>query len=237
MKRFLLGGMLILVALGGLAAPVSAGVDNFTFKEFIGDYYLSRDDEGRARLRVVETFVAEFPEFNQNKGLYRAIPASYDGRSVDVQVESLTRGGQPEPIYDQRAENGYWVVETGDDNYVRGEQTYVLTYTIRDIVKDFGGHQEAYGDTVGTNWQQPFGREGWCRADRQAALHRPDGQRRLSDQLESPSDVRAVGATFVGEGELFRQSQRYDSDGHGRAREGFRRVPRGPFHADGGVCD
>ncbi len=158
MKRLLLGGMLVLISLGGLAAPVSAGVDDFTFKEFVGDYYLSRDDEGRARLRVVETFVAEFPEFNQNKGLYRAIPATYDGHSVAVQVESLTRGGQPEPIYDQRAENGYWVVETGDDTYVRGEQTYVLTYTIRDIVKDFGGHQEAYGDTVGTNWQQPFGR-------------------------------------------------------------------------------
>lgn len=159
MKRYILliTGLIITVGVALAPQAVQAGVDDFTFKDFEGHYYLSRDTEGRSMMRVVETFTAEFPDFDQNKGVVRAIPGEYDGHSVSVKVLSLKRNGTTEPIYRQYQSNDHWVVETGDDTYVRGNQTYELTYTVRDVTKDFGDHQELYWDTVGTGSSQSFG--------------------------------------------------------------------------------
>lgn len=157
MKRFgfmlLTASFLLAVASG---ASVGASVSEPTPREFTGDYYLSKDGDGRAKLKVVEEFIVEFPEYDKNKGMVRVIPSSYDGHSLDIQVESLTRGGNPEPIYSQKFENGYLVIETGDESYVKGMQVYMLTYTMRDMLKDFGSYQEFYGDTIGVNWDYQF---------------------------------------------------------------------------------
>ncbi|WP_447587764.1 hypothetical protein [Microbacterium lacticum] len=59
------------------AAP--AGVDDFTFDSFDADYTLTRADDGTSRLRAVETIVAVFPETDQNRGIRRAIPDTYQG--------------------------------------------------------------------------------------------------------------------------------------------------------------
>lgn len=157
MKRFFLAVSALLLGCLAFSATVSANVQNFNFKEFVGDYYLSKDIDGRATLKVVEKFTAQFPEFNQNKGVVRAIPKVYDGHSVSVNIESLLRNGKTEPIYDQYTQNNYLIIETGNDDYVRGDQTYTLTYTLRDVIKDFGTHQEFYWDTIGTQSSQRFG--------------------------------------------------------------------------------
>lgn len=138
------------------AQALRADANDFTFGEFVGDYTLSMDEEARSSLHVVETFTAEFPDHDQNKGVVRAIPLNYDGHPVSVRVESLTRNGAPEPIYDQERSGGYLHVSTGDDDYVRGDQTYKLTYTLRDVTIDHGEHQEFYWDTIGTQSSQPF---------------------------------------------------------------------------------
>lgn len=135
---------------------VSASVNSFYFSDFSGDYYLSRDNDGRSKLRVVETLTAEFPDFDQNKGIERAIPSVYDGHSVSFHLESLTRNGQPEPVYSQITQNNNVVIGTGTDDYVRGTQTYQFTYTLSDVTKDFGDHQEFYWDINGTEWSQYF---------------------------------------------------------------------------------
>ncbi|MCR2828422.1 DUF2207 domain-containing protein, partial [Microbacterium sp. zg.Y909] len=44
---------------------VSADVDDFTFDSLDADYTLTRAEDGTSRLRVVETFVAEFPDIDQ----------------------------------------------------------------------------------------------------------------------------------------------------------------------------
>lgn len=137
--------------------PVSANVNDFSFSDFSVDYYLSRDDEGRSTMKVVETLTAEFPEFDQNKGIERAIPLKYDDHWVSLDFLSLTRNGRPEPIYEQRTESDNKVIATGTDDYVRGNQVYQFTYTLRDVTIDFGDHQELYWDTNGTGWSQPFG--------------------------------------------------------------------------------
>lgn len=160
MKRLAVWVMLLTTAvalsLAMLTQSTHASVNDFYFKNFKADYYLSKDDDGRSTMRVVEEFTAVFPDFNQNKGVVRAIPRVFDGHPLSVHVDSLTRGGQPEPIYDQENQNHNLLVSTGDDSYVRGEQTYVLSYTLRDVIRDLGDHQELYWNTVGLQHDQAF---------------------------------------------------------------------------------
>lgn len=131
-------------------------VDDFEFSSFEADYYLSADDEGRSRLRVVEQLTAEFPDYDQNKGIVRQIPITYQGRPVGFELESVQRNGQEEPIYDQSTESGSRIIELGTDEYVHGRQVYEITYTMGDVTRDFGDYQEFFWDTNGTEWRQPF---------------------------------------------------------------------------------
>ncbi len=133
-----------------------ASVNDFKFTSFDADYYLSKDSEGHSSLKVVERLTAEFNNYNQNKGIERAIPKNYDGHSTSFKLLSLTRNGQTEPVYEQRDESNFVVVATGTDDYVNGSQQYVFTYTLRDVIKNFGDHQELYWDTNGTGWSQQF---------------------------------------------------------------------------------
>lgn len=134
----------------------SASVNDFKFSSFEADYYLSKDSEGHSTMKVVEKLTAEFVNFNQNKGIERAIPIYYDGHSVSFQLKSLTRNGQTEPIYDQKQDGDFEIISTGTDEYLNGTQAYVFTYTLRDVVKNFDNHQELYWDTNGTGWTQQF---------------------------------------------------------------------------------
>lgn len=145
-----------LAFVGFMPNSVNADVNDFSFSSFDVDYYLSKDNEGRSTMKVVERLTAEFANKNQNKGIERAIPRKYDGHPVSFELESLTRNGQPEPIYEQSKESNFIVIATGTEEYVNGTQEYIFTYTLRDVVKSFDDHQELYWDTNGTGWSQKF---------------------------------------------------------------------------------
>jgi uncharacterized membrane protein YgcG len=134
-----------------------ANVQNFRFRSFEADYYLSKDDEGRSKMRVVETLVAEFPDFNQNKGLVRDIPISYQGRPLSLSFVSLKRNGQPEPIYENTIVNNRRRISTGTDDYVLGTQTYEFVYEVRDVTRDFEEYHELFWNVNGLDWAQQFG--------------------------------------------------------------------------------
>lgn len=149
----------------GLAfvSPVSAvNVNNFTITNYDMKMSLSRDDEGRSRLKTVETITAQFPNYDQNRGIERAIPANYDGHNVSLEVESVTKpDGSAWEYTTYRDRNDNLVVRIGNaDRYVHGQQTYVITYTQRDVTKSYTdtGKDEFYWDTNGTEWQVPIGR-------------------------------------------------------------------------------
>jgi uncharacterized membrane protein YgcG len=138
--------------------PAHADVNSFSFSDFEADYYLSKDDSGRSTMTVTEQLTAQFPLTDQNKGIVRALPMSYDDHSVSLNFDnsSLTRNGLPEPVYDRSIENGNLNISTGTEQYVHGAQTYKYTYHMRDVTKDFDDHQELYWDTNGTEWTQSF---------------------------------------------------------------------------------
>ena len=144
---------------GSVSAAVATDTSNFSFALYAGEYYLGRDDAGHSTLRTVETFVAEFPDFDQNRGIIRAIPNDYDGVPLHTTVESVT-DAQGEPVYFETEINGgFTELALGTDEFVRGTQTYVISYTQQNVVRAFAdtNDDELYWDTNGTGFDQPFG--------------------------------------------------------------------------------
>jgi hypothetical protein len=124
------------------------------------DYSLSRDPDGTSRLDVVETFVAEFPLFDQNRGIVRAIPDRYLDIPQETVVVSVTDGTGAALPFETVSTREFLELALGTDNYVQGRQTYVISYTQRHVVGAFAdtASDEFYQDVNGIGHDQPFGR-------------------------------------------------------------------------------
>lgn len=161
MKRIIAAVLIACGVLAGIALPATAAnVNNFSIAEYQIKMDLRKDDANHSLLRTTETIVANFPEVEQNRGIERAIPKIYDGHGVNLTIESVTRTDGTAwnyTTYDD--DNDNLVVRIGDaDKYVLGSQTYVITYTQRDVTKYFqdNNRQEFYWDTNGTEWLVPI---------------------------------------------------------------------------------
>ncbi len=159
MKRLLLGGLLLL-GLVFQAAPVyAANSNNFTIKNYDIQYTLKRGSDGHAKLRTIETITAEFPNYDQNHGIERAIPTTYNNHPTNLKIVSVEHSDGTPWNYTTYESNGNTVVRIGDaSNYIHGEQTYVLTYTQQDVTHYFADTKsdEFYWDTNGTEWAVPI---------------------------------------------------------------------------------
>ncbi|WP_294180793.1 DUF2207 domain-containing protein [uncultured Schumannella sp.] len=151
-------------------APVSVvgapnqvtGVNDFVFSSLDVEYELGRDDDGRSTLRTVEHFVAVFPDYDQNRGMIRAIPALYDGHSTRLDVVSVTDETGAPREFELGTDGDFRTITIAVPlgQYVYGEQHYVIEYTQQDVTKYFAdtNDDEFYWDVNGTGWAQPFGR-------------------------------------------------------------------------------
>ena len=147
-------------AVTGIEAPgAPADVDDFEFESFDGEYFLDVDDRGHSTMRVVETIVAIFPEFDQNRGIIRAIPMTYLEAPLDVTMVSITDENGDSVYFERHDYEGFAEFWLGTDEFVHGRTTYVLEYTMRNVVGHFAdsGGDEFYWDINGDGWQQPFG--------------------------------------------------------------------------------
>lgn len=158
MKALLSVFAVVLGALG-ITSVTHAGVDDFVIASYDIHYTLSRDAENRSLLTTDEKIVAQFPDFDQNHGIERAIPTSYDGHSTSLSVRSVVDENGNSLNYTTYDSNSNTVVRIGDkDTYVHGTHTYVITYIQRDVTKFFQntGKTEFYWDTNGTEWRVPI---------------------------------------------------------------------------------
>ncbi|HKP08586.1 MAG TPA: DUF2207 domain-containing protein [Microbacterium sp.] len=140
------------------ALRVSTSVDDFAYDSFEADYWLGRGAGGRSELFTTETLIARFPDYDQNKGIVRWLPKADSGVAHDTRVVSVTgAGGAPIPWWTEEDEDFVYVL-TGDDSYVRGAQTYVISYIMSDVVLRYEDTvaDEFYWDTIGTDHAQPF---------------------------------------------------------------------------------
>ncbi|TFC36255.1 DUF2207 domain-containing protein [Cryobacterium sp. TMT2-42-4] len=143
----------------GMPLAASADTGDFTFTSFEADYYLSRDDAGHSTLRTVETFVAQFPNFDQNRGMVRLLPNDYNGVPLNTTVESVTDATGAPVNFETTDQGSVTEVPLGTDEFVRGQQTYTITYTQQNVVRAFADtdDDELYWDTNGTGFDQSFG--------------------------------------------------------------------------------
>lgn len=136
-----------------------AGVDDFGYESLTVDYFLSRNSEQHATLTTVETFVAIFPDSDQNRGIIRAIPNDYDGVPLRTSVQSVVDENGVAVPFDAEVYNGFTELALGTDDFVHGRTTYVITYTQENVVRAFSdtNSDEFYWDVNGTGFSQPFG--------------------------------------------------------------------------------
>jgi uncharacterized membrane protein YgcG len=159
MKRLFFGLIvtaLLSVSQFGLA---SASTSDFTIKDFQADYYLDVDNSGRSTLKTVETITAGFPQIDQNHGIERALPLSYDGHITSLKIQSVNDASGAKLPYGTMRQNDNMVLRIGDPNeYVHGSQTYVITYTQRNVTRYFSDTKddEFYWDVNGVGWSQTF---------------------------------------------------------------------------------
>lgn len=141
------------------ATVVQAGVNDFTFRSLDVDYTLTRAEDGTSRLHVVERFVAEFPEADQNHGMRRTIPDTYNGQPLRPELVSVTDDTGAPRDAEVDSDDGMWSVTSREDGFVHGAQTYVFTYDLSNVTWDFPktGTEEFYWDVNGVDWGQDFG--------------------------------------------------------------------------------
>lgn len=155
----------------------AASAQDFYFKDFTADYYLTKQEDGTSNLHVKETMTAVFPETDQNHGITRIIPFTNQGganRTIGSQSDmhlTVLRNSDPEPVANVETSFDSYVIYVGSaDTYVHGEQTYTLEYDYTDVITEFdqfGNNvsgqdsatkvfQELYWDTNGNGWRQTF---------------------------------------------------------------------------------
>jgi len=145
-----------------VAAPASADTSDFTFDSMDVTYTLSQEPDGTAHLEVVETIVARFPDFDQNRGILRAIPRVNQGIDLDPQIRSVVDENGTDVFWEEYGSDDEFVVlALGTDEFVYGPTTYVISYSLDNVVTNFTDPEpldEFYWDVNGTGWDQPFGR-------------------------------------------------------------------------------
>src|SRR5690606_9170974 len=112
----------------------SADVDDFSYSSWDSQYEVSLDADGHAQAHVTETLVAEFPQFDQNKGIIRGYPERLEGAGLGLEILSVKDAEGRDVPYETEHEDGMLLVLTGDDEYVHGPTTYVIESTMRDFM-------------------------------------------------------------------------------------------------------
>lgn len=118
-----------------VSAPAAdEDVDAFSYASWDARYEIGLDDDGRSRMHVTETLVARFPDFDQNRGIVRGLVTSYEGAWTDTTVLSVTDETGADVPFETENDDGVLYILTGTDDYVRGLNTYVIEYSMRDVI-------------------------------------------------------------------------------------------------------
>lgn len=160
MKRFMLGLIAVaLISITSVNFAAAAAVNDFIISDFQVDYYLDKDTSGHSTLNTVESITAQFPDFDQNHGIERALVSVYDGHTTDLKVQSVTDQNSKSLTYSTSWQGDNLVLRIGDkDVFVHGSQTYIIKYSQRDVTRFFTdtNDDEFYWNTNGNGWYQQF---------------------------------------------------------------------------------
>jgi uncharacterized membrane protein YgcG len=148
----------IILISGGLNERASAQpLQDFSFESFNADYYLDRNYEKASTMRVQETLVALFPDYDQNHGILRAIPESYKGHTLSLKNISVTNESGTPYRFTSYGQDGNKVLKIGDPgHYAHGRTIYNINYELQDVTTYYKDHDELFWDINGDQWGQTF---------------------------------------------------------------------------------
>ncbi len=140
------------------AAQALATKPTIVFKNFNGQYHLSRDAQNHSLLTSEEVILADFPDNGNFYGITRAIPKTYQGRSVNIKVLNVEdASGSPVPFKTSSDKSDNLVITTGDPAItLYGLQTFRFTYQTRDVVDLNSASDNFLLDVNGRGWDQSF---------------------------------------------------------------------------------
>ncbi|MBP9813373.1 DUF2207 domain-containing protein [Candidatus Nomurabacteria bacterium] len=160
-KKWFLLLPVIGIFMSGLAtvnAPIARAqnTQNFSVQSFDAQYDLAKNEKGISQMSVKETITADFPNYDQNHGLRRAIPKVYNGVDLKLNIKSVVNQTNGSAQYSSYAENDNLVLKIGDPaSYVRGPNTYVIEYSLSNVITKQNDWQEFFWNINGTQWAQP----------------------------------------------------------------------------------
>lgn len=136
-----------------------ADVQDFSISNFTADYYLSRSDSRSSQLQVTESITAVFPNFDQNHGILRFIPETYQDHTVDLKIDSVTSPTGRPWRYSVSHQKDNALLRIGDpDRFVHGQQTFIIKYRLSNVTLLLADHDEFYWDINGNAWPQAMGK-------------------------------------------------------------------------------
>lgn len=131
----------------------SADVNDFTINNFEADYVLNNNAVGGS-LQTTEKITVTFSD--NNHGIFRYVPKSYNNYSTKLTIGSVARDGSPES-YTTSSSNDNLVLKIGDaDKTITGKHVYELRYYQERVVNFTGETPEFYWDVNGEGWSQLF---------------------------------------------------------------------------------
>lgn len=161
MKRFML--FVLIGCLLGISQPAKAqNTQNFTISSFNGYYKLSKDERNISQLETDEYIAAQFPNFDQNHGIIRALPQTYNGNELGIKIVRVDKRADPSSpsastwVFSSSEDNGNLLLKIGDANfYVQGTQFFHINYTSKNVTRNSDTYDEFFWNVNGTQWQQP----------------------------------------------------------------------------------
>ena len=152
----MLAVVLGIATLWGTAAPAHADVEDFSYDSWSVGYSIGVDADGRAVVHVTETLVPRFPDFDQNRGIIRALPLRYEGAPAAPEFITVTDEHGAAVPFELEDDDGFRAILVGDDSYVHGVQHYVISYTLHDAILHTadGARDEFYWDILPLERQQ-----------------------------------------------------------------------------------
>ena len=128
----------------------------FTINKFHSDIMIREDSS----VLVKETIDVEFHQ--SRHGIYREIPFRYRddlGKVIatPTRVLSVTNGSGKIWKYQVERTGSVIHIRMGDaKRYVKGHQTYVITYEVENVILFFNDHDELYWNVTGNYWKAPI---------------------------------------------------------------------------------
>jgi uncharacterized membrane protein len=130
-----------------------ADVNNFTITSFAAQETLSRNNP-HGELLINEDIKVHFTD--NNHGLLRAIPESYKSNSLNIHNISVSSSSGAPSSYTTYKSNGNLVLKIGEPTRtVTGDQDYLISYTLDNVISFYKDHDELYWDINGDQWAQP----------------------------------------------------------------------------------